>query len=62
MTSKQSIFAILRMRLKAEMPLKFTAEVTVKVNGIREAAESNRSIAENYGVQESTLRQRQGSY
>jgi len=34
---------ILRKRLKAEMPLKFTAEVTVKVSGIREAGESNRS-------------------
>ena len=42
--SKESIFAILRTRLKAEMPLKFTAEVTVKVSGIREAGERNRSI------------------
>jgi IS30 family transposase len=42
------------------MPLKFTAKGTVKVNGIREAGESNRSIAENYGVHESTLIQRQG--
>ena len=51
----------LRTRLKAEMPLKFTAKGTVKVNGIREAGESNRSIAENYDVHESTLRQRQGT-
>ena len=41
------------------MSLKFTAKVTVKANGIPEAGESNRSIAVNYGVHESTLRQRQ---
>ena len=47
----------MRTHLIAEI-LKFTAEVTVKVNGIREAGESSRSLAENYGVLESTLRQR----
>jgi hypothetical protein len=41
------------MFIKAEMSLKFTAEATVKVNGILEFRESKGSIAENYGVHES---------
>jgi hypothetical protein len=41
------------MLIKAEISLKFTAEVTVKVNGMLEFRESKRSVAENYGVLES---------
>jgi len=43
------------------MPLKFMAEVTVKVGGIREAGESNRSIERIMAYMNQPLRQRRGT-